>query len=220
MQNTITINGLALTGLLKLAAKADVRHYLCGVKVEATPGRTRLVATNGHVLGIYEDSPGENCANELENGFYEGIIPRAVLEKLRVSKREHTLTLTVDAGTSQSRSAVLHNYGTELKFQTIDGAFPDYLRIIPEIATGEADMFNPDLLSLFTGGAKALGGAGHYVQLHQNGPHDAALVVLYNCPGFVGAIMPMRPSEWNGREHLWARRPLDKPVAAPAQAAA
>lgn len=213
MQNTITINGLALTGLLKLAAKKDVRLCLLGVKVEATPERTRLIATDGHVIGIYEESPGKNCPNVVPGGYYEGIMPREALDKLRVTQREHTLTLA-----AVGRDVTLCNYGVEITFKTLDATFPEYQRIIPEAPTGEVGLFNPELLAKFLPIAKALGGGGHIVQLHQNGKHDAALVTLDKRPGFVGALMPMRAAEAAPKAHLWARGYL-KP-ADPGQATA
>ena len=65
-----------LKAMLNLAAKQDIRFYLCGVFVEFNQQTTRLVATCGHKLGVF------NHHSENNQGAGSLIIPRSVIENL------------------------------------------------------------------------------------------------------------------------------------------
>ena len=104
-------------------AQQDVRYYLNGILMELTPGKVKLVATDGHRLALSE--------SELETGVDGGkqiIIPRkAVLELSRLLESSDK---TAKCMLSQNHLRV--EIGT-LVFTTklIDGKFPDYQRVIP-----------------------------------------------------------------------------------------
>ena len=104
-------------------AQQDVRYYLNGILLELSPGKIKLVATDGHRLALSEV--------ELDNGVEEDrqlIIPRkAVLELARL----------LDASDSLAKCVLSQNHlrveAGALVFTTklIDGKFPDYQRVIP-----------------------------------------------------------------------------------------
>ena len=119
-QFTISIN--ALKGLDLLAAKGDIRYYLNGVNVEFSESCTRLVATNGHILGI------ENLTQNLLNtGAGSLIIPSDIIKALKpVSKNADIVQIKqIDAGHWE-----IDNYGTKITFCVIEGKFPDYARVV------------------------------------------------------------------------------------------
>jgi len=104
-------------------AQQDVRYYLNGILMEISPGKLKLVATDGHRLALSEV--------ELDSGVDEDrqiIIPRkAVLELSRL----------LDSGDSSAKCILSQNH---LRLETgslvftsklIDGKFPDYQRVIP-----------------------------------------------------------------------------------------
>lgn len=104
-------------------AQQDVRYYLNGILLELTPGKIRLVATDGHRLALSE--------TELDTGVdaeKQLIIPRkAVLELGRLldsSDTEATCVLSQNHLRVETGSLV---FTTKL----IDGKFPDYQRVIP-----------------------------------------------------------------------------------------
>jgi len=104
-------------------AQQDVRYYLNGILMELSPGKIKLVATDGHRLALSEV--------ELETGVdadKQLIIPRkAVLELSRL----------LDVGDSHAKCILSQNHlrveTGPLVFTTklIDGKFPDYQRVIP-----------------------------------------------------------------------------------------
>jgi len=104
-------------------AQQDVRYYLNGILMEISPGKIKLVATDGHRLALSETS--------LDTGVDEDkqiIIPRkAVLELSRL----------LESGDSPANCMLSQNHlrveTSTLVFTTklIDGKFPDYQRVIP-----------------------------------------------------------------------------------------
>ena len=104
-------------------AQQDVRYYLNGILMEITPGKIKLVATDGHRLALSEV--------ELDIGVdadKQIIIPRkAVLELSRL----------LESGDSEANCVLSQNHlrveTGSLLFTTklIDGKFPDYQRVIP-----------------------------------------------------------------------------------------
>lgn len=69
----ITLDANMLHAAVYLAAVKDIRFYLSGVFVEAFASSTRLVATDGLVLGVFECehenqvSPG--CSTRRRNSY-------------------------------------------------------------------------------------------------------------------------------------------------------
>ena len=104
-------------------AQQDVRYYLNGILMELTPGKIKLVATDGHRLALSEV--------ELDTGVETDkqiIIPRkAVLELSRLLEASDN---PVKCILSQNHLRVETD---QLVFTTklIDGKFPDYQRVIP-----------------------------------------------------------------------------------------
>jgi DNA polymerase-3 subunit beta len=104
-------------------AQQDVRYYLNGILMEISPGKLKLVATDGHRLALSE--------TDLENGVGEDrqiIIPRkAVLELSRL----------LDAVDEPARCILSSNHirleigSLVFTSKLIDGKFPDYQRVIP-----------------------------------------------------------------------------------------
>ena len=104
-------------------AQQDVRYYLNGILMEISPGKIKLVATDGHRLALSEAA--------LDTGVEEDkqiIVPRkAVLELSRL----------LEPGDSSANCMLSQNHlrveTSTLVFTTklIDGKFPDYQRVIP-----------------------------------------------------------------------------------------
>ena len=167
------MNSNILHAMATLAAKKDIRYYLCGILVEWSATTTRIVATDGHKMGIY-NLPDQDNAN---SGSV--IIPLEALTGLKgdVIIGENTLT------TSDSIKT----------FTPIEGRYPDYARVVPkEKASGIAGNFNVDYMAQFQKVAKMLGNKTDNAMFYHNGEREAAKVSVTSTVNFLGVIMPLR----------------------------
>ena len=167
------MNSNILHAMATLAAKKDIRYYLCGILVEWNPTTTRIVATDGHKMGIY-NLPDQNNAT---SGSV--IIPIEALTGLKGDVIIGANTLT----TSDSVKT----------FTPIEAKYPDYARVVPkEKASGIAGNFNVDYMAQFQKVAKMLGKKSDSAVFYHNGANEAAKVAVTSTINFLGVIMPMR----------------------------
>jgi len=210
MQNQFTVSINALKGLDLLAGKQDIRFYLNGVNIEFSESCTRLVATNGHILGI------ENLTQNLVNtGADSLIIPSDIIKALKpVSKNADIVQIKqTDAGHWE-----IDNYGVKITFTALEGKFPDYARVVSGAKTsGQAAQYNPDYLATFLKAAKLLTGAKTpEIEVMQNG-HSAALINIVGLASFIGVIMPTKGKTGDEQAGGLANPELYAPLVAAAQ---
>jgi DNA polymerase III subunit beta len=210
MQNQFTVSINALKGLDLLAGKSDIRYYLNGVNVEFSESCTRLVATNGHILGI------ENLTQNLVNtGAGSLIIPSDIIKALKpVSKNADIVQIKQIDATHYE----IDNYGVKTTFAGIEGKFPDYARVVSGAKTsGQAAQYNPDYLATFLKAAKLLTGAKNPdIEIMQNG-HSAALINITGLASFIGVIMPTKGKTGDEQAGGLANPELYAPLVAAAQ---
>jgi DNA polymerase-3 subunit beta len=186
----INIPYTALQAISLFAAKKDTRYYLNGVLVETTESETRLVASNGHVLGLWREEQEHEVPESL-------ILPNeaitSVLKAARTKKQKTgIITLNFDGGkVSLSFQDVL------LSVDPIDGKFPDYRRLFNEMGalSGEPAQFDPRYLALFAQADAIFGGVSlteNRTALHYNGESKALVECQHSEGRFVGIIMPKR----------------------------
>jgi len=163
----------SLQAMAVLASKQDIRYYLNGVLVESNSQYTRLVATDGHLLGIFQISETAH-----DDKSFSIIIPNEIIAKL--DKKDNFLS-TNEHG----------NWSIDgISFNPVDGKFPDYMRVLPtKPATGETAQFNPELINRFVKCSKLLNGSKLPTIAHNGG--SSALVDI-GIERFVGVVMPMR----------------------------
>ena len=186
MQNQFTVKQSTLKGLLLLAAKKDIRYYLCGVNVEFSPAITRIVATDGHKLGLYQ-----TAAQNVGHGSL--IIPADVINALpKTGSYDPELTfIKCDGNATGWTINGLPNNG-QVVFQEIDGKFPDYQRVCSFKTDGQPGSYNPEYLMQFLKVQHLLGGSKKCtINVYQNGK-SGALVTLAGVDNFYGVIMPMK----------------------------
>jgi DNA polymerase-3 subunit beta len=105
-------------------AQQDVRYYLNGLLLETGGGFVRTVATDGHRLALSEISV-EDQAGPVE----QVIVPRkGVLELQRLLGDDGDVELTI--GSNHIRANIGNVRFTS---KLIDGRFPDYDRVIPQV---------------------------------------------------------------------------------------
>lgn len=186
MQFTIDQN--SLNAMLVLAAKKDIRYYLNGLHIEFTPEFTRVIACDGHKLGIYQ-----KAVDSFNIGCGSITIPREVIENL--PKNAGLLEFTqIDANLWQLTAG-----SVSLKFAPCDSKYPDFRRVVDQAnkTSGEAAGFNLDYLNQFEKCGNLLAGRkikmGNRVRIHHNG-QNGALITLNGLPNFAGIVMPLRDS--------------------------
>ena len=210
MSNQFTISINALKGLDLLAAKGDIRYYLKGVNVEFSETTTRLIATNGHILGV------ENLTQNLVNtGAGSLIIPSDIIKALKpVSKNADIVQIKQIDATHYE----IYNYGVKITFTAIEGKFPDYARVVSGAMTnGAAAQYSADYLATFLKAAKLLTGAkSPDIEIMQNG-HSAALINITGLASFIGVIMPTKGKTGDEQAGGIANPTLYAPLVAAAQ---
>jgi DNA polymerase-3 subunit beta len=170
----IVIKKNVLQAMSILASKKDVRYYLNGVCVIATENHVRYVATDGHILGLYQ----QDYAEGEEKALGSLIIPNETIAKL-----------IKDADIILDQINGQWVVGAQL-FTPIDGKFPDYQRVLPrgEISN-EVAQFNPDFITRFQKVGKLLAKNAVPTIAHNGG---ASALVDIGLPNFVGVMMPIR----------------------------
>ena len=180
----IEIKSGVLNAMLNLSGKKDIRYYLNGVMIEAHENRLRLVATDGHVMGIYQD--------EIEsNDSFRIVIPNDIISKL---DKRAVNTLSCEEGIWKIDNII---------FAPIDGQYPDYMRVLPsEPANKEMAQFNPEFITRFSKVAKGFGFKAGLIGVTHNGK-NAALVDIGMPLNFVGIMMPMRSEMGMASVPVW-----------------
>lgn len=186
MKTVITVPQSAIKAVSFSMAVKDIRYYLNGMLLQHNGQETRLVATDGHRLhaGIVKHKGGK-----LLPSIVQAIIPDALVKTMLKAKagkyvpKEIIITIEGD-----NIKADLFD-DTSASAKAIDGKFPDYSRVIPEKASGDAAQFNPAYLADAEAGAQAWVDMKNFnPTFNHNGDSSGFLAV----DGFVAVVMPRR----------------------------
>lgn len=125
--SALTLKRMARQTIFTSAPETDSsRHNLCGVKIEISPERLRMVATDGHRLAI---SDGEVITNKSD----AVVVPRRAMS---------CLVRLVELGEILLGIGEHHVYftaeGRELISSDLPGKFPNYDLVIPDNSTRKA----------------------------------------------------------------------------------
>ena len=186
MTTQFTVKQSALKALALLAAKKDIRYYLCGVNVEFSPNITRLIVTDGHKLGVYQTG-AQNVGHD------SLIIPSDVITALpKTGSYDPELTFTKCDGNATGWTITgLPNSG-QVVFQQVDGKFPDFQRVCSFKTDGLAASYNPEYLMQFLKVQHLLGGSKKCIPNIYQSKTTAGLVTLTGVPEFYGVVMQMK----------------------------
>lgn len=189
MNNQFTIKVSQLKGLVELAGKKDIRYYLNGVRVEFRHDLTRLIACEGHILGLL-NIKAEN------QGLGALTIPREFIENLPKASKKSDPLITISQNTENPTFWHCEYDNIKTSFYEIEGKYPDYTRVLQPIKTsGKPSQFNDQFISAFKKCGLAL------TFLHKDNffpeiihnDNSSALVELPTLQGqFVGVIMPLK----------------------------
>lgn len=212
----------AIKAILLFAAVHDIRYYLNGLLVEATSEATRIIGTDGRMLGIHHSEQ----ANTVEQPT-SLIVPRQALAYIRPlvartkwDKKGRPLLSEIQLERDDSGWLIRdHVSGLRFGFDPIEGKFPDYVKVLPKETTDVAGSFNPSYIGRLGLVAKAFRREAYNVSFSHNGD-NAGLVSISGVPGFIAVVMPQRNNEkaqvpgWAKASLLTVSEPKPEPVPA------
>ncbi|MDP6824115.1 MAG: DNA polymerase III subunit beta [Dehalococcoidia bacterium] len=141
---TVTVPADILKGAIErvafAAATEDSRPVLTGIKVEIAGDKLTLAAADGFRLGVETVELGATVEEDM--GF---IVPARTMQEVQrlIGDRADDITITVTEPASQ----VLFKFGDiEIVSQLVQGAFPDYEKLIPASAGTTATVKLQDFL--------------------------------------------------------------------------
>lgn len=194
--HSFTLCSAVAKALLLFTDKKDVRPQLQGLRVEYTPRTTRVIASDGPRVGIYDYTPP--TANI---GTGAVTIPREVLEALKSSVTGTQIMFDCVTNTvGPEHTPTLEHYWTAraslllTTFKTYSPEslrYPDFTRCITDTTSGETAQYNGTYLADFDKAAKLLNGGVPY--LKHNGT-AAGIVLFPRNKNFLGVIMPINHS--------------------------
>jgi len=108
-------------------AQQDIRYYLNGLLLVVESKLLRVVATDGHRLGM-ACSPLENIEDTEERSPQEVILPRKTVIELIKLLSDKDEEVTIEISQNQTRFSFANII---LVSKIVEGRFPDYNRVIP-----------------------------------------------------------------------------------------
>lgn len=170
----------------------ETRPHINGMLIEATPGRLRLVTTDGHRLALAEMA----WSHEAEVRI---IVPYKAVHELRKLLAKDGLAETVELRVS-GPTAFWSVAGVEFSTKLTDAQFPPYEQVVPAKSERQASVSRSALISAVkavsvaadgrTGGIRfdfANGKARVSAQFEGNAGSDDVDVDYQSAPGFFGA---------------------------------
>jgi DNA polymerase-3 subunit beta len=107
-------------------AQQDVRYYLNGLLLEITADKLRAVATDGHRLALDEAAIKSSIKEPIQI-----IVPRKGITELTRLLQDEDSEIEIQISTNHIR---VKNNNICFTSKLIDGRFPDYQRVIPELS--------------------------------------------------------------------------------------
>jgi DNA polymerase-3 subunit beta len=192
MNISIELNVKDLRAMAKMAAKNDIRKYLEGVCLELGAVESKLIATNGHMLGVLRVLTPSNVTES-----QQVIIPLSAIAALPKPKGKYSVnvtTLTIEPKAENgTQFATFSNDETSSRFLLIDGTYPGWKRIVRiRTISGEVAQFDTAYLAMFSAVAKELGisSADNKVCVSHNG-EGPALIRIIGLENFFGVLMAL-----------------------------
>lgn len=189
----IAINAEQFALASKFSSSKDVRYYLNGVAIQpAAQGGAYIVATNGHLLGVFYDAKAQASASVIIPNSRD-LVKACTMTKSEAKKGGHRL-LCHDGISATVYADGMDRIVYSESISLIDGRFPDWTRVVPrtiqEYATVPA--VNPGYLERFTEVAKSVNSTYPSVRIYSGETPDDGVAVLTDRPDFVGVLMPMK----------------------------
>jgi DNA polymerase-3 subunit beta len=203
----VTLSIRALRAVLVAVSTEETRYYLNGVNLEFTPDGVIMAATDGHRMIVLRQPYGEHAATGAHASV---IVPRDLVAKLKIKlKTLDTTTLTI----GDDGRLTFEHAGESFGGSRIDGAFPDYRRVVPKDLDGKPAQYNPAYLADFAKARQELTGQkadrdGKTSPIVRYNGGSPAVVDFAWDTGFeaFGIIMPLRTTD-RTLYYSWASAP-------------
>jgi len=177
-----------------VAPDSEIRNYLNGVLIEASPACAFIAATDGRRLALFRDDEGSIIYTAASH--VEFIIPRALASKVKTHKTLRTVGVEYD---TETQLVTIDDCGTRSSQTAIDGKFPDFRRILPRQSDGVAQQLNPKYYADFGKIAQALGHKGADAIHVWHDKSGACTVTVEGNPEFIGVCMAIRDRDADSR---------------------
>lgn len=196
MQFTIKLS--QLKGMIELASKNDIRYYLNGVRIEFNYDKTRLIACDGHKLGVL-NIDHTYAKNE---GVGALTIPRSFIDKLPKTSKRYDPYVTISQSVENATFWHCEYDNVKTSFSEIEGKYPDYARVFSGIKTsGKPGHFNNEYINQFKKCGLILTNLSkdHFFPDIFHNDNSSALVELPTLKGqFLGVLMPLKSDHVEG----------------------
>lgn len=203
---SVTLFRNDLTALGRLSAQKDIRFFLNGVMLEIGAMTSRLVATDGRMLGVLHLQ--ELGDPKLIGHTEQYIIPIDVIAKLKPKKRSNNKVdfIIGDPDKEGNVKALARFDGETLEFNMINGVYPNYRKIISKQAAGGIVQIDPELLVRFKKAVIDLGDSDGLMQVTPNSMSSSyltcfdkrffAVVMAWIPNGIAGRPLPYEAPDW------------------------
>jgi DNA polymerase III sliding clamp (beta) subunit (PCNA family) len=181
-----------ILGLAKLAATKDVRYYLNSIYFD----KGKLIATNGHVLGILETKL------KSDKSF---IIPIELIKNIKRSTRTESRLVSIDIHEDNTfKNNTQHiieisQDGATYTAPSINAKFPDYIKLLPDAYEPEAGFYDIALISKMHEALKLINPKGIHALISSSLESRGGIIKAVD---FTGLIMPVRLEKhaktWSG----------------------
>lgn len=224
METKIIVAANYIAALKIFAAQKDTRYYLNGICLEIGAKETRMIATDGHRLGCFR------IASEQEHiiePLTDVIIHNDLIKPIKAKGGPVTITIgdviegkDADGYVIKYRRPVsLAQDGVAWSGETIEGKFPQWRRVIPEITSGEVAQFNANYVGDIGKAWSCLhpGNKGRFPASHIAHNGTGGALVSFDSDDFIGVIMPCKTEAFS-RAPVWAQDSLklpEKPMIGP-----
>jgi hypothetical protein len=188
MQIKLTVPARYIAVLKLFAAEKDMRSYLNGICLEIGRTETRLIATNGHILGVFRV---ESEQPDIDEPVRNVIIPNDMLKHIK-PKGDVDIVLGDVLPDSHAWPVTLSYDGLTVSGETVDGHYPDWQRKFLNLQpSGIAAQFNTEYIGKMGKAWACLHGKrSPLVAIAHNG--DSAALIGLDDINFCGVIMPIR----------------------------
>jgi len=179
----ITVNAQLFARVAMAQSSDPGRYYLNGVCIQPHPDGAIMAATDGHMLLAAHDAAGQGPTDPA------GVIVNLGKEGLKAASKGKLLTIDPDTGQARVDGLWI-SPGTTI----VDGAFPDWRRILPAgdlTATGAC--FDARLLATL---GKALNDTKHHPLTIRGADAASPHLITGNlAPHVFGVCMPMHHAQ-------------------------
>lgn len=177
MTDHVAIDVDAFRAVALCASSEETRYYLRGVSLQVIGGKARIAATDGHRLMAY-------TFETHYSGEIDIIIPTETIKKC-FTGWPRTLAMVLIEGSGRDWKM------GDVAFTPVDGTFPDWSRVMPDLSSGEAGTtahFNHKYIGELAKAEKFL---GMTATIHHNG-NSPALITFGERDDLLMLLMPKR----------------------------